>query len=86
MKWKRIATTLLITVCLFIVGMFVKAYFDGEFNSVETLQEYIKRFGILGPIVLTIIQALQVVIPILPGFFRLYSWKCIFWMVCRIFM
>lgn len=69
MKWKRIATALLITLCALLIAMFCKAYFDGKFNSVETLQEYIKQFGLLGPIVLTIIQALQVIIPILPGFF-----------------
>lgn len=69
MKWKRFATALLITLCLLLTVFFCKAYFDGKFNSVETLQEYIKQFGILGPVVLTVIQALQVVIPILPGFF-----------------
>lgn len=68
MKWKKIVTAILITLCLLIIIMFVKAYIDGKFNSVETLQEYIKQFGIFGPIVLIIIQALQVVIPILPGF------------------
>lgn len=69
MKWKRIATALLITLCLLLIVIFGKAYFDGKFNSVETLQEYINQFGIFGPIILTIIQALQVIIPILPGFF-----------------
>ena len=69
MKWKKLATALLIILCLLLVIMFGKAYLDGKFNSVETLQEYIKQFGIFGPIVLTVIQALQVVIPILPGFF-----------------
>lgn len=68
MKWKKIAMALLITLCFLLIIMFGKAYFDGKFNSVETLQEYIKQFGIFGPIVLTLIQALQVVIPILPGF------------------
>ena len=41
---------------------------DGEFNSVETLQAYIKRFGVFAPVMLTVIQAAQVVVPILPGF------------------
>lgn len=68
MKWKHIVTALLIALCVLIVAFFCKAYFDGEFNSVETLQEYIKQFGIFGPAILTIIQALQVIIPVLPGF------------------
>ena len=68
MKWKKIATALLVILCLLLIIMFGKAYLDGKFNSVETLQEYIEQFGIFGPIVLIIIQALQVVIPILPGF------------------
>lgn len=41
---------------------------EGHFESVETMQEYIDGFGVLGPLVLTIIQALQVILPILPGF------------------
>ena len=68
MKWKHILTALLIVLCLFLIIVFSKAYFDGNFSSVETLQEDIKQFGLLGPLVLTSIQALQVVIPILPGF------------------
>ena len=68
MKCKKIATALLVILCLLLIIMFGKAYLDGKFNSVETLQEYIEQFGIFGPIVLIIIQALQVVIPILPGF------------------
>ena len=68
MKWKRIATVLLIALCVLLVAVFGKAYVDGKFDSVETLQEYIKQFGAFGPIMLTIIQALQVIIPILPGF------------------
>lgn len=67
-KWKHIVTALLIILCVLITIMFCKAYFDGKFNSVETLQVYIKQFGAFGPVILTLIQALQVVIPILPGF------------------
>ncbi len=68
LKHKKLWTALIIIFCLFLIGMMVKAYFDGNFDSVETLQEYIKGFGLFGPIILTIIQALQVILPILPGF------------------
>lgn len=52
-----------------LAGVFMlKGYFDGQFASAETLRAYIGRFGICGPAVLVLLQALQVVIPVLPGF------------------
>ena len=68
MNWKKILTVSVIVFCIFVFAVIVKAYFDGKFESVETLQEYIKGFGIFAPIVLIIIQAIQVIFPILPGF------------------
>lgn len=41
---------------------------EGKFESVETLQAYIKGYGILAPVILIVIQAMQVIVPILPGF------------------
>jgi len=35
---------------------------------VETLRVYVDSFGIWAPLILTLIQALQVVLPVLPGF------------------
>lgn len=57
---------LVLTLVLFF--MLGKAYFDGNFNSVESLQQYIQKFGVFGPVILVAFQAFQVVIPILPGF------------------
>lgn len=34
----------------------------------DTLQKYIAGFGLMAPVILTAIQAAQVVLPILPGF------------------
>ena len=68
MTWKRAATAALLILCLGLGAVFLKAYMDGKFDSVETLQAYVGGFGMLAPVVLTAIQALQVVIPILPGF------------------
>lgn len=68
MNWKKILTVSVIVFCIFVFAVIVKAYLDGKFESVETLQEYIKGFGIFGPIVLIIIQAIQVIFPVLPGF------------------
>ena len=68
MVWKKAATATLLIACLALGAVFFKAYMDGKFDSVETLQAYVGGFGMLAPLVLTAIQALQVVIPILPGF------------------
>lgn len=46
----------------------IKAYFDGEFRSVESLQKYIGKYGAFGPGFLIAFQAIQVVLPVLPGF------------------
>lgn len=47
--------------------MLIKAYFDGKFDSVDSLQEYIARFGSFGPVALVVFQIFQVIIPVLPG-------------------
>lgn len=51
-----------------VVLFFVKQFFNDQFHSVESLQEYMKRFGIAAPLVLILFQALQVVVPVLPGY------------------
>ena len=61
-------STFLIIVVLAFTCMVIKAYFDGKFNSVESLQNYIGKYGAFGPLFLTAFQAIQVVIPVLPGF------------------
>ena len=61
-------TNALLAATLVFFAVLIKAYFDGEFHSVESLQRYIGRFGVLGPLILTVFQAVQVVIPVLPGF------------------
>lgn len=51
-----------------ILLIFMKMFFDQKFDSVESLQSYMKSFGIAAPLFLTIFQAVQVVIPVLPGY------------------
>lgn len=46
----------------------INGWLGGHFHSVDTLQSYIASFGIWGPLLLTMIQLLQVVLPVLPGF------------------
>lgn len=67
-NWNKLATAIFLILCLLFCALLFKAYMDGRFDSVETLQQYIAGFGILAPLVLTVIQAAQVVLPVLPGF------------------
>ncbi len=53
-----------VLVCLY----FAKEFFDHKFDSVEALQSYMKGFGVGAPLILTLFQAFQVVVPILPGY------------------
>ena len=62
------ASVVLVAFVLSFAVVIVKAYFDGEFSSVEALQRYIGKYGAFGPAFLTIFQAVQVIIPVLPGF------------------
>lgn len=57
---------LLFGIVLFVV---LKGWIEGRFSSIASLRSYIQEFGLLGPFILTIIQVLQVVLPVLPGFF-----------------
>ena len=67
-NWKKAVTAFLLLSCIFLFAVFLKAYLDGKFNSAETFQSYVMGFGMLAPLILTAIQAAQVVVPVLPGF------------------
>lgn len=66
-KLKNQITAIVVLVVIVALILFSKRFFEGKINSVEQFQEYIETFGILGPIVLGILQAVQVVVPVLPG-------------------
>ena len=66
-RWKRIVSAAALFALLAILLFFIRAYFNGRFQSVESLRTYINGFGVLGPVILIAFQALQVVFPILPG-------------------
>lgn len=87
-RWKRIEKWIsagFLVICLVFCAVLFKAYLDGKFDSVKTLQQYISGFGILAPFILTMIQAAQVVLPVLPGFLGcaagavLFGWAGGFW-------
>lgn len=66
---KKSGACLIILFCIIVTVLLIKAYHDGRFDSTESLRRYIEGFGFFAPAVLTLIQAAQVVIPVLPGFF-----------------
>ncbi len=45
----------------------LRGWTSGSFSSTEAMRAYIASFGVLAPLVLTLIQAMQVVLPVLPG-------------------
>lgn len=59
---------ILLSIVLAFLVVMIKAYLDGHFHSVESFQGYISKFGYFGPVFLTVFQAAQVVLPVLPGF------------------
>ena len=40
---------------------------QGHFSSVPAFRAYVLRFGALGPVVLAAVQAIQVILPVLPN-------------------
>lgn len=67
-RLKRILTYTLIFLLLFSGIFLFRAYLQGHFNSPESLRAYISAFGVFAPLILTVIQAIQVILPVLPGF------------------
>ncbi len=67
-KLKGVLTALLVFLLIFSLLFLVRGWVSGRFDSVDSMREYIGSFGVFGPLVLTLIQALQVVLPVLPGF------------------
>lgn len=63
-NWMNLSTiigmALIVLFCIY-------GYRLGIFSSLEALQNYMAGFGIWAPLIFVIIQAVQVVIPILPG-------------------
>ncbi len=45
----------------------IYGWLGGHFETYQSFSKYVASFGVWGPIVLTLIQFLQVILPILPG-------------------
>lgn len=59
--WGLIIFAVIILFCIW-------QFFGRRFDSIESLQAYINGFGIAAPLILTVFQAAQVVVPVLPGY------------------
>lgn len=57
-----------ILVLIVMLLVFVKFMLSARVNSIDDYQEWMKSFGIAAPLFLTVFQAVQVVLPILPGY------------------
>ncbi len=56
-------------VFVILICVFVKILIGNKISSVEEYQEMIKKFGYVGPLIVILFQALQVVIPVIPSYF-----------------
>lgn len=54
---------IIVTLVIFII----KGYTEGNFSSQAAFENYIRQFGVCAPIILIIIQLLQVIFPVVPG-------------------
>lgn len=64
-KGLRMTMLLLLSACILFL---LKGWTNGNLRSMDSLRQYIGSYGLLGPVILTMIQTLQVVLPVLPGF------------------
>ncbi len=44
-----------------------KGRMDGHFSSIDSMREYVNSYGMFRPVLLTLIQVVQVVLPVVPG-------------------
>lgn len=66
-KGKRIKVLSIMMLIIF-TAFIIKKIAGQNITSVDDFQKYISSFGAIGPLVLTLFQAIQVIIPILPGY------------------
>ena len=84
-KYKKLATVGLTAACMAFAAVLLKAYIDGDFDSVDTFQKYVAGFGVFAPLFLMAFQAGQVILPILPGLLGcvvgtlMFGWMGGFW-------
>lgn len=63
-KAKMISVIAFICLCT----LLIKKVFTSNISSIEDFQTLMKSYGIFGTLILTFIQAFQVIVPVLPGY------------------
>ena len=66
-RGKRIKVLSIMMLIIF-TALIIKKIAGQNITSVDDFQKYISSFGVAGPLVLTLFQAFQVIVPILPGY------------------
>ena len=66
-RLQKVLKAAALLLCGVVIIIIIRGFAEGYFTSAEAFSEYMKGYGIMGPLVLTLIQMLQVVVPIVPG-------------------
>ena len=66
-RGKRIKVLSIMMLIIF-TAFIIKKIVGQNITSVDDFQKYISSFDVVGPLVLTLFQAFQVIVPILPGY------------------
>lgn len=64
---KKYVNVFVLTMILMLVVFVIKVYMEGNFSSQAAFENYVRQFGVFAPIVLIVIQLLQVIFPVIPG-------------------
>ncbi len=84
-KYKKLASVGLAAAFMAFAVVLLKAWLDGNFDSVDTFQKYVAGFGLIAPLFLMAFQAAQVILPVLPGLLGcvvgtlMFGWVGGFW-------
>ncbi len=65
-RLKKILSAIVLVLILFLIVLMVIGRVNGYFDSVDTLSDFLGRFGILAPIVFVLIRILLVIAPAFP--------------------
>lgn len=66
-KFKILVNILTILGTIILILFMIYGIKSGIFTSQEALSQFLKKMGLIGPIIFIIIQIVQVVVPIIPG-------------------
>ncbi|AKN30925.1 hypothetical protein Ccar_08745 [Clostridium carboxidivorans P7] len=66
---KKYVNVFVLTMIIMLVIFIIKVYMEGNFSSQAAFENYVRQFGVFAPIVLIVIQLLQVIFPVIPGVF-----------------